>query len=226
MTTLTLNEFDLPTRPGQRTDDHVVDVSEHTLGRNLPQRIGARLWAPMLGMALMAFPAAVVLAGVRASLIAGADPADVVTIARLQHVTAGVMFIGFAAVFSAITFAIARILGEFRAGGGAVQDAAGTEVQTLRMPGTAKGMLAGMGLAMMLIVVPVVLHLVAAGSVVGAADADLLRAEQWFDRLEAVRRVGVATYLAAIALGLTTILRVLRFQAVRIREIADTHPTA
>jgi len=221
MTTLTMNEFDLPVRPGHR-DDYLVDVTDHSLGRNLPQRVAARLWAPMLAMALMAFLAAVVLAAVRAGLVSDADPADAATIARLGHITAGVMFIGFASVFSAITFAIARILGEFRSGGGLIQEAAGVEVETLRMPATAKAMIAGMMLAMMLILVPVALHFVAAGSVVGSAEVDLLRAEQWFDRLEAVRRVGVSVYLASIALGLATVVRVLRFQTVRIREVAGS----
>lgn len=223
MTTLAFNEHDQSTRTDLRSDGYNVDITADNLGRNLPQRVADRLWAPMLAMALMAFPAAVVLAVVRADLVAGGATADAATITQLHHVSAGVMFLGFAAVFSAITFAIARILGEFRSGGGSVQATAGTDVHTLRMPGSAKGMLVGMMMAMLLILVPVVLHFVAAASIGSASEADLLRSEQWFDQLEAVRRVGVATYLAAITLGLLTILRVLRFQATRIREVARIH---
>lgn len=216
------SEFNVPARPGRRPDDFKVVVSDRSLGRNLPQRVANRLWAPMFAMAVMAFPAAVILAIIRANLVAGADPADVETIAALQHVTAGVMFLGFASVFSAITFAIARILGAFRAGGGSVQETAHVEVQTLKMPVTAKEMLGGMMMAMMLILIPVVLHFVAAASVVGPTEADLLRSEQWFDVLEGIRRLGVGMYLASIMLGLATIIRVLRFQAARIQEVADT----
>lgn len=225
MATLQMNEFDAPTKPGKRDDEFAVVTSDRGLGRNLPQRVADKLWAPMLAMALMAFPAAVVLAAIRADLVASGAEANAESIAQLHHVTAGVMFLGFAAVFSAITFAIARILGEFRAGGGNVQQAAGSdvqtlEVQTLEMPGTARLMLVGMMMAMMLILVPVVIHFVAAGAIVGPSEAELLRSEQWFDRLEAIRRIGVATYLTAITFGLATILRVLRFQSIRIREVA------
>jgi hypothetical protein len=59
------------------------------------------------------------------------------------------MAIGFAAVFAAISFAIARILGAFRKGGGDVQEAAGTEVRTLKMPLTAKLFIAVMAMGMM-----------------------------------------------------------------------------
>lgn len=215
------NEVDVPTHPGHRTDGFAVVESDRGLGRNLPQQMGRRLWAPMFAMALMGFAAGLVVAIVRASLIADGDPADIATIARLQHVGAALIFIGFASVFAAISFAIARILGEFRAGGGLVQETAGVTVQTLRMPGTAKGMLLGMMMGMMLILVPVVLHFVAAGAVVSAAEADLLRSEQWFITLEGIRRLGIVTYLVGITLGLATIIRVLRFQAIRIREVAE-----
>jgi len=40
------------------------------------------------------------------------------------------------------------------------------------------------------------------------------------DTLEGIRRFGTVLYLFAIALGLGTIIHVLRFQAIRIRELA------
>lgn len=48
-----------------------------------------------------------------------------------------------------------------------------------------------------------------------------LKAEQWGIWLEAVRRFGVALYLVAIAFGLASIIRVLRFQAIRVNELPD-----
>ena len=77
------------------------------------------LWAPMLLMAVMAFPIAAVLGIVRASLAANGDSPD--TAAALGQVVTGVMFIGFASVFAAIVFAIARILGALRTGGGEIR---------------------------------------------------------------------------------------------------------
>ncbi len=220
MATLARNEFDVPTTPIDRDDDFLVVVSDRSLGRNTPQRVASRLWAPMLAMALIAFPAAFVLALVRSSLI-GDGATDVVAIAQLQHLTAAVMFTGFLAVLSAITFAVARILGEFRSGGGLVQESAGVRVQTLRMPAPAKGMLALMMAGMMAVLIPVVLHVVAAAAIVGPAEADLLRSERWFEVLEGIRRLGVAAFLLGISLGLGTIVHVLRFQATHIREVAD-----
>lgn len=209
----------VPTRPTKRADTFRVVASDSALDPNLPQRMAQRLWIPMLVMGLMGLTVGLILAIVRADVVAGGQAAD--TLARLQHVQAGFTFIGFLGVFSAVVFAIARILAAFRTGGGLVQQTAGAEVQTLRMPATAKGMLAFMAMGMMAITAAVVLHFVVAGTVVGAAEADLVRSEQWFTALEGVRRLGVALYLLAIALGLGTIVTVLRFQAVRMRELVE-----
>lgn len=92
--------------------DFDVEVSQHQPGYNLPQRVGRKLWLPMLAMALMAFPAGVVLGIVRAGQIASGGGAS--TIAGLEHLVPAANFLGFASVFAAISFAIARILGEFR----------------------------------------------------------------------------------------------------------------
>jgi len=199
-----------------------VETSTRSLGYNLPQRIGRLLWFPMFLMALMFFGAGMVLGIVRADEISDGGAAD--TIASLQHVQAGVMFLGFASVFSAISFAIARILGQFRAGGGEVQEAARRTVQTLKMPGTAKLFLMLMMVALMTIVVAAVLHFVFAGDI-DSTPASLADAEERFIVLEGVRRTGVAVFLFAILLGLATIIRVLRFQAVRMRELPGEEPT-
>lgn len=200
-----------------RGDEFIVLESTRSLGRNAPQRIGRRLWGPTLVMALIAFPAGVVLAVVRAQAIA--DEGSEKTIAALQHFVPATMFLGFAAVLAAVSFAIARILGEFRKGGGDLQETAGVAVQTLRMPWTARAFLGLMATAMMALLAAVALHVVIGTAIATDSGWALDHSEQWAVWLEGVRRLGVAVYLLAISLGLATIVTVLRFQAVRIREV-------
>ena len=103
--------------------DFNVELSEHALSPNTPQRIGRLLWAPMLAMALMAFVLGLAIGLFRSNLVAsGSDPA---MIAALGHLGPAAMFFGFASVLAAISFAIARILGVLRNGGGRVQETAG-----------------------------------------------------------------------------------------------------
>ena len=194
-----------------------VEVTDRGLGRNLPQRLGRALWLPMLIMALMAFPVGVILGAVRADAIATGGSQT--TIAALGHAIPAVNFIGFASVFAAITFAIARILGEFRVGGGRVQEATHAKVKTLKMPATAKLMIGGMMMAMMAIVAAVVLHFVAASAIAGGSTYALNHSEQWSFWLEGVRRTGIGLYLLSITLGLASIVEVVCFQAIRIREL-------
>ena len=195
-----------------------IVTSDHGLGRNLPQRIGRALWLPMWLMAFGFFTVGFVIGVIRADEIADGGGAD--TIAQLQHVGAGFQFLGFAALFAAISFAIAKILGEFRKGGGEVQEATGRVVQTLKMPLTAKLFLATMAMAMMAIVIASILHFIFAADI-DATAASLEDSEQRFLVLEGIRRGGIAVYLIAFLLGLATIIQVLRFQAVRIRQLVD-----
>lgn len=213
-----------PTTAGRRDDEFAVLTSPRSLGLTLPQRLGRALWLPMLATALMGFTAALVAGIVRADAIAtGGSPT---TIAALGHLVPGLMFMGFAAVFAAISFAIARILGAFRNGGGEVQETLTAQVQTLRRPWTATAFITGMVMAMMILVIAVVLHLVAAAAIAGGSASALASAEEWAIQLEAARRIGVATYLLSIVLGLASIVTVLRFQAVRLHEIAAGTPAA
>jgi hypothetical protein len=202
--------------PAASRRDFDLEIGTRSPGYNLPQKVGRLLWLPMFAMAAMAFPAALIVGAVRAGKIS--DDASPDTILTLQHVTAGLMFIGFAAVFAAISFAIARILGEFRKGGGDVQEAVGRSVQTLKMPFTTKAFLAIMMMAMMTLLATVILHFVFAAQV-HDNTASLKLAEDRFVVLEGIRRIGVVVYLFAIILGLGTIIHVLRFQAVRVREL-------
>lgn len=200
------------------TNDFNIEVSSEGLGYNFPQKMGRALWAPMWIMAIMAFPVALILGIVRANAIAGGEAGT--KIAALGHLTTGVMFIGFTAVFAAISFAIAKILGEFRKGGGEVQELVGSEVRTLKMPGTAKVFILGMAMAMMVVLIASIIHLVVAAQVSSGA-LSLENSEIAAINLEAVRRIGIALYLLAIAMGLATITRVLRFQAIRVRELVS-----
>ncbi len=208
----------MSSRNASKSTDFAIEVSGRGLGYNLPQKMGRKLWAPMWVMAIMAFPVALILGIVRANAVAGGESET--TVAALGHVTTGVMFIGFAAVFTAISFAIARILGEFRKGGGEIQELVGKKVHTLKMPGTARIFILGMAMAMMALLIASIIHFVVAGQV-SSGTIGLDDAERAAITLEAVRRLGVAVYLVAITLGLATITRVLRFQAIRIRELAD-----
>lgn len=195
---------------------HAIEVSKSNPGPARPHQLGSRLWAPMWLMALMAFTIGTILAAVRAANVA--EGASEATLQAQAHLVPAFMFIGFAAVFAAIAFAIARILGVFRSGGADVQLAARSDVHTLKMPGTAKAFIGLMATAMMTLLVAVVLHLVwAAGTASGSIT--IADSESAAIVLEGVRRLGTALYLFAIALGLVTITTVLRFQAARLREL-------
>jgi len=202
-----------------RSDGFNVVGSDTSLGYNLPQRMGRKLWLPMFAMALMGWTAGFTLAIIEA----GTDRAEVNDLQTLGHLVPGFMFVGFLGVFAAITFAVARILGEFRTGGGEVQATAGGQVQTLKMPATAKAMLGFMIMGMMVMAAGVATNFVAAGAFDGTNPADLIDSAQAGAAASGLRRLGVVTYLTGIAFGLATIIDVLRFQATRIREVAASH---
>jgi hypothetical protein len=63
-----------------------------------------------------------------------------------------------------------------------------------------------------------VLHFVFAADVTGSASSLDLSDDRAVVR-EGMRRVGIASYLFAITLGLASIITVLRFQTRRIREL-------
>jgi hypothetical protein len=57
----------------------------------------------------------------------------------------------------------------------------------------------------------------------GVTAADVIDSAQYGAASAGLRRLGVVTYLTGIAFGLATIIEVLRFQALRIREVATAH---
>jgi hypothetical protein len=206
-----------PTPPASHPEFD-VEVSAQSRGYNLAQRVGRAMWLPMFAMAAMAFPAALIVGSIRSAKIHDQSAAPD-TLWALAHVTSGLMTVGFAAVFAGVSFAIARILGQFRKGGGDVQEAVGARVKTLRMPWTVKVFLTVMMAATTILVVAAILAFVFAAQVHDTA-ASLKLAEDRDVILEAIRRIGIALDLFAIVFGLATIITVLRFQAVRIRELA------
>lgn len=208
----------IPKAAVSRSDGFTVVGSDRSLGYNLPQLMGRRLWLPMFAMALMGWTAGFILAIVEA----GTDRAQVDDLQTLSHLAPAFMFVGFLGVFAAITLAVARILGEFRKGGGEVQETARAQVQTLKMPTSAKAMLAFMMMGMMVMGGGIAVDFVAAGSFDGTGAADVIDSAQFAAAGSGLRRMGVALYLTGIALGLGTIIEVLRFQAIRIREVAGS----
>jgi hypothetical protein len=184
----------------------------------IPQKAGAKLWLPMFVMALMGFAAGIVLAVQRSTAIFDGNLQDV---AAYGHFVPAAMFFGFASVFAAISFAIARILGEFRVGGGSVQQTAGSEVTTLKMPKTGKVFIGLMMMGMMMLVGAVIVHVFAGIAILDGQTTGIASAEA-VDYLEAARRLGVSIYLLSITFGLATIIHVLRFQSIRIRDLASS----
>lgn len=221
MTTTTFEKTKTTAGPTTVTRKDGFDVvgSDHSLGYNLPQQMGRKLWLPMFAIALMGWGVGFILAIVEA----GTDRSDVDSLQTLGHLIPGFMFVGFFGVFAAITLAIARILGEFRKGGGEVQEAAGAKVQTLEMPLTAKAMLVFMMMGMMVMIAGIVTNFVAAGAFDGTNPADIIDSARYGAAGAGLRRLGVVTYLTGIAFGLATIIEVLRFQATRIGEVAANH---
>ena len=147
-------------------------TSTKALDVNVPQRAGRALWAPAFAMSLIGFIAGMTLAIVKAVAIADGDA---VLAASLNNYGIAAMFFGFTMVFTGISFAIARILGEFRVGGGNTQEAAGSEVKTLKMPATAKAFTVLMAMSMMILLAAVIAHVVVGVQIVGLGVAALTR---------------------------------------------------
>lgn len=216
------------------------------------QRMAAIMWAPMLLMGLMIVFSALGLSVVKASFASDyfgapkalreAGDAPAFLIDKRQFIEAvdvwlpGLQLLGIGFILSAITFALANILGVFRAGGVQVQQAFGKEPQALTPPITAKlfPMLMMMGL-MVLIVNVIIAGVVGAiawdvyGNPVATIDAaepdstllrDLGTVQTFKAWLEPFKFVGIAAILVGISMAVHTILQVIRFQGQRIRELA------
>jgi hypothetical protein len=205
--------------------DFRYQVSQRARTINLPQRLGTILWAPMLALGLMALPAAITLSAIRAHLIDQSIRPAVV--AALGEGAAAATVLGLATMFAAVGFAVARILGVLRTGGGSIQEASGRTVRTLTMQVTARIFLGLMAMAMMILLFATAAHAILADTIYNAiANGDqttITRVQRWGTWLGGLRPVGIVTYLLSISFGLATIVQVLRFQAHRIRELPSEH---
>ncbi len=216
------------------------------------QKMAAVMWLPMLLMGLMILFAGLGLSIAKASFasdyfgvekgIREAANAPGSLIDKRQFIEfvnvwlPGFQLLGVGFILSAITFALANILGVFRAGGVQIQKAFGKEPQTLTPPLTAKlfPMLMMMGLMILIanLIIAVVIGTIA-WDVYGHPVAEINAAESgsgllgdlgtvntykmW---LEPFKFVGLATILVGISMAVHTILQVIRFQGQRIRELA------
>ncbi len=219
---------------GHRT----LAYAEHTAppGRTLPQSMGHYLWGPMAAMGAMLIGTAFVLALIRANIstdfVTAFDAGEKANFETLGQLVPGFMFLGMGFVLGSISPAIARILGVFAVGGGRMQALVGEGIKAPKMPLTAKLMLAGMMMAMMTLMFAFGGHIYAAvqaheawsgATSLSTADAPFLgRAETWGTWLAGLRFLGIGLFLGSIALGLLTITNVIRFQALRIREMGAT----
>ena len=204
-------------------------------GLTLPQTIGGRLWAPATVMGLALVATAFALAATRSQMSVDLSeeftPVRKANLEVLGQLIPGFMFLGLGMIFAGISFAIARILGIFRTGGGVVQQGMGKGIKTPVSPLTQVIFLVGMMMAMMILIFTFAVHIYAAVQAHGAwinatgpsgPDAAFLgRAETWGTWLEGLRRFAVGLYLASIAFGLATIIKVIGFFTLRMRELTQ-----
>ena len=76
-----------------------------------------------------------------------------------------------------------------------------------------------MAMAMMVMLAGVVGNAVTGFAILGGDAAAQGQSESLAIWFEGIRRIGVALYLVAISLGLASIIEVIRFQAIRLREL-------
>ena len=224
---------------GTQVFGHTVGRYEETdtpKGLLLPQKLGNILWAPMTIMGIMlvfvAFGLGIARSQLSVDLSEEFSASTKANLATLGQLVPGFMFLGFAMIFAGISFAIARILGVFRMGGGIMQATIGKGIKTPDMSMTAWIFLMGMMMAMMVLVFTFVGHIYAATQAydawinatsagIAGNEAAVGRAETWGTWLEGLRRFGVGLYLTSIAFGLATIIKVIRFQTLRVKELAQ-----
>ncbi len=205
-------------------------------GLTLPQTVGGRLWAPATVMGLALVATAFALAATRSQMSVDLSeeftPVRKANLEVLGQLIPGFMFLGLGMIFAAISFAIARILGIFRTGGGVVQQGIGKGIKTPLRPVTVMIFLAGMMMAMMVLVFTFVGHVYAATQAhdawinatsagIAGNEAALGRAETWGTWLEGLRRFAVGLYLTSIAFGLATIIKAIGFLTMRMRELTE-----
>ena len=162
------------------------------------------------------------------------------TIEAMRQWVPGFKFVGLGMMLSGITFLLATILGNLRLAGGKVQKALGVDQLVIKKPMIANvfPMLMAMGVMILVgaFIVSIWLATLAGGywdnsiaavlnpAAAGGPNSDLLAdigtvkaVNAW---LTPLKFVGMAFLFSGIALALLTIVKVLRFQASRLVEVA------
>ncbi len=173
--------------------------------------IARRMWLPMLAMGLMATAAGVVTGIVQATLN---QPLHVAQVAAWN---AGLLFLGVGLLLGSVTFLLATILGELRDGGTSVQQALGEKALILKRPLSGKLFPPVMMMGLMTLLVALAVGFVEAARL----DTNPSSAADIASWVGPLRFAGVALLFTGVSLALATIVRALRFQASRIRQIAD-----
>jgi len=173
----------------------------------LIHRMARTMWAPMLGMGVMALYAGLVLA------ILGAGSTDPAQARALRAWAQGTQFLGEGLLLSAISFFLGAILGAIRAGGGEVQERLGVSVHTLRMPATAKIFVTLMVLGLMVELAQFGLYGYA------ASLADTRTFATFATWLGPFREFGLGLLLSGIVFALATIAKALDFQFARVTDL-------
>lgn len=190
-------------------------IPRESEGFDIPA-MARKLWRPMVAMGLMTVAAGVIVGIVQANLNV---PLHVSQVAAWNP---GVLFLGMGFLLSAVSFLLATILGELRDGGTSVQQALGEKALILKRPLTGKLFPPAMMMGLMTLIAALAVGFVQAAKLDNnpSAAADI---GAWIGPL---RFAGVALLFTAVALALATIVHSLRFQAVRIEQIADQHAAA
>lgn len=185
-------------------------IPRESEGFDLPA-LAAKMWLPAFAMGLMA-----VAAGVGAGVVQATSG----NAAHVQQIAAwnpGVLFLGIGFLLSAVTFTLARILGELRDGGTSVQRSLGEHALILKRPWSGYVFPPAMMMGLMTLIGTFVLGFVQAARLDSnpSSAADIAA---WSGPL---RFAGVAMIFTSVVLALVTIVRSLHFQADRLTQIAD-----
>ena len=235
-----------------RRDDVMFASSDLPVEVTGMQTMASKMWVPLLGMGFMIVAIAFIV-GLVTSSVAG-DYFTASKLTREAAVTGSTLatqqaflestkiwlpafkFFGIGMMLGGVTFLLATILGALRTGGGAVQEALGSEVRIIQTPMTAKAfpMLMMMGMMMMMIALIVAIptatlsysywnHSIAtqlnpalAGSGILDNLATINSIKLW---LAPLKFLGMASLFAGIGMALATIVRVLRWQSGRLWEM-------
>lgn len=185
-------------------------IPRESEGFDLPA-MAQKMWLPAFAMGLMA---------VAAGVVAGALQATSGNAAHVQQIAAwnpGLLFLGIGFLLSAVTFTLARILGELRDGGTSVQRSLGEQALILKRPWSAFVFPPAMVVGLMTLIATFALGFVQAARLDNnpSSAADIAA---WSGPL---RFAGVAIIFTSVVFALVTILRSLHFQADRLTQIAD-----